>query len=92
MATTFPDDNKTIKIQWIIGGKNIDHADRNALNNRRYNLREANASQQNINQTIQSNNTTGFIGVYFRKSHGDWQAGIGVNKKQIHLGYFNQKE
>ena len=92
LATTFPDDNKTIKIQWVIGGKNIDHADRNALNNRRYNLREANSSQQNMNQKIQSNNTTGFIGVYFRKTHGDWQAGIGVNNKQVHLGYFNQKE
>ena len=52
LATTFPDDNKTIKIQWVICGKNMDHADRNALNNRRHNLREANPSQQNINQKI----------------------------------------
>ena len=92
LATSLPDSRETIKMYWIICGKNMDHADRNALNNRRYNLREANSSQQNINQSRQSNNTSGFIGVYFNKSNNNWQAAIGVNKKWIYLGYFNNKE
>lgn len=92
LATVLPDSHKNTKMQWVICGKNIDHADRNALNNRRYNLRKSDAAQQNMNQKIQSNNITGFIGVGFHKLHNKWTAGIGVKGKWIHLGYFNHKE
>lgn len=82
----------TLKIQYLILGKNVDHADRNPLNNRKYNLRFATSKEQNQNQRKHSNNTSGFTGVYYNKKTGKWKAAIGVNCRFIHLGTFENKE
>lgn len=39
---------------------------------------------------IQSNNTSGYRGVSFHKKTNKWSSKIRVNKKDIHLGYFNK--
>lgn len=44
-----------------------DHKDRNGLNNQKFNLRTCTNSQNNCNTKLNSNNTTGFRGVYFDK-------------------------
>ncbi len=68
----------------------IDHINRNKLDNRRRNLRVVTASQNQAWKSIQSNNTSGYRGV--RWSKNAWQAGIKVNGRGIYLGRYQVKE
>ncbi len=54
----------------------IDHIDRNPLNNCRTNLRFATWSEQNINQGMKSNNTSGVKGVSWHKATNKWMVDI----------------
>ena len=56
------------------------------------NCRWANKTTQNINQRIQKNNTSGYVGVSWDKSKDKWVAKIKVNKVGINLGTFPTKE
>jgi len=69
----------------------VDHIDRNRLNNTFSNLRHATAIQNAQNQPIRSNNTSGIKGVFWNSSRGKWCARITVNKKVIFLGYHTEK-
>lgn len=69
-------------------GEEVDHIDRNPLNNKRANLRLATKSQNRRNCGKRCNNTSGYKGVSFNKRAGKWQAKITFNKKQYNLGYF----
>ena len=85
--------NKGINMAQLLIGKNdVDHIDRNPMNNRRSNLREATRSQQQMNRNKQSNNTSGYIGVYFDKRSNKWFSAIKINKKQKYLGAFIDKQ
>jgi hypothetical protein len=70
----------------------VDHIDRNKLNNHISNLRYATDSQNNMNKSRQSNNTSGIVGVYFCKDRNKWRAVIKKDRNPIHLGYFETKE
>jgi hypothetical protein len=70
----------------------VDHKDNNGLNNRRSNLRLATGTQNNANQSLQRNNTSGYKGVTYRKDTGKWVAQTKVNGKRIGLGCFNSPE
>ena len=59
-----------------LGYANIDHIDRNPLNNCRTNLRFATQREQNINQGMKSNNTSGVKGVSWFKARNKWLAQI----------------
>lgn len=83
---------KSVKIHNLICCKYCDHADRNPFNNRKYNLRKATALENARNQSIPKNNASGFIGVLFKKNAKKWVARIRLNNKEIHLGYFAEKE
>ena len=67
-------------------GMQIDHADRNKLNNCRHNLRTATSSEQAINIDVRSNNTSGTTGVYFQQNK--WVAKL----QGKYLGQFDTKE
>lgn len=67
----------------------IDHKDRNGLNNQRLNLRSATDKQQKENQRTYKNNTSGYRGVCWEKGKSKWRAKIQHNGKLIHLGYFD---
>ena len=54
--------------------KDIDHKDRNKLNNCKSNLRFCDMTQNLGNQKIHRDNTSGFKGVYFNKNAKKWQA------------------
>ena len=69
-----------------------DHIDRNRLNNRRSNLRLCTHQQNQFNQGLQSNNTSGAIGVRFYQRRGKYAARIKYCGKDIHLGYYAEKE
>jgi hypothetical protein len=58
------------------------------LNNRWNNLREATLAENRMNRGKQKNNTSGFKGVFIHPD-GKWQAKIGHQKKQIHIGLFD---
>lgn len=73
-------------------GKFIDHIDGNGLNNRAANLRYATKSQNGMNRGLTSKNTTGYKGVHFYKSRGNYTANIAVNGKLKCIGYFETAE
>lgn len=70
----------------------IDHINHNRLDNRKSNLRICTQHQNNMNQGIRNDNTSGVTGVYFDKSRDKWAAQIMYNARQINLGRFNTKE
>ena len=70
----------------------IDHANGDPSDNRWCNLREATESQNKANTGPQKNNTSGFKGVYWVKSHKKWSALIRKDKKLRFLGYFDTPE
>ena len=70
----------------------IDHLDRNPMNNRIENLRAATPSENQQNHGLQRNNSSGYPGVHFNKKRNKYHAQIAVNGKDIFLGYFATAE
>jgi len=73
-------------------GEHVDHINGNGLDNTRPNLRLATTAQNNANSRKRSDNTSGLKGVYWDKRDGKWKAQISVSGKNIHLGYFTDKD
>jgi hypothetical protein len=69
-----------------------DHIFHNTLDNRRKNLRKATDPQNTINRGIQSNNTSGFKGVVWRKDRKKWTARIKHHGITFNLGCFQTAE
>jgi len=65
-----------------------DHINGDKLDNRRANLRVCSTSDNNRNQRLSKDNTSGFKGVCWNKQSKKWQANITVNWKQKSLGLF----
>jgi hypothetical protein len=89
-------ENVTIPMHRVIMaapvGMEVDHIDRNGLNNRRDNLRLVTKSQNQHNRAISSNNTSGYKGVFKHKASGKWLSEINVAGKQLYLGLFDTPE
>lgn len=68
----------------------VDHIDRNRLNNTRKNLRFATKSQNQANKDIQINNTSNYKGVVWNRNK--WEARIGYQHRRISLGRFDNPE
>lgn len=66
----------------------VDHRDRNRLNNRKNNLRIATPSQNGMNKSLRSNNTSGRVGVHWSASNEKWCAMICNEGRHVNLGYF----
>lgn len=66
----------------------IDHINHKKFDNRKFNLREVTNSQNAMNHTINSNNTSGVSGVNWDKSLQKWRARITVNYNRIDLGTY----
>jgi len=77
-----------------VGERGPDHADRDGLNNQKYNLRLATTSQNGANRGPERTNQTGYKGVYPERHHGRdlFRARIQVNKRKIHLGRYTTAE
>lgn len=73
-------------------GKQLDHINRNRLDNRKSNLRLCTSSQNQHNKPRPVNNTSNYKGVTWHKIGGKWQAQIMVNKKYKYLGLFKTAE
>lgn len=70
----------------------VDHADRNKLNNCRQNLRLASGSQNKANVGISTRNSSGYKGVSWDNRSNKWRAQISYQNKLIYLGLYLTKE
>jgi len=72
--------------------RQVDHTDGNGLNNQKSNLRICTSSQNTGNSKKQSNNTSGYKGVFYHKHSKKYQVQIMKNGKLTACGYFKTKE
>jgi hypothetical protein len=70
----------------------VDHINRNSVDNRIENLRLANRSENACNRKLFSNNTSGCKGVFWNKARSRWFVYVDTNKKRKNIGYFNDFE
>jgi hypothetical protein len=70
----------------------VSHKNRDRLDNRRSNLREATASERAQAGTKHTATTSRFRGVSFSRSKGKWVARISVQSRRIYLGAFRNEE
>ncbi len=70
----------------------IDHIDRNRINNRIVNLRSVTNYENTQNRTLSSNNTSGYPGVTYNYNSYKWVARAYYKGKRIALGYHNTIE
>lgn len=85
---------KVLLHRLIVGAKpseRVDHENGFTLDNRRFNLRKADAQQNGANRGINRNNRSGFKGVSWNKNAEKWSAHIKVLYRKKHLGYFTEK-
>lgn len=70
-------------------GLMVDHIDGDPTNNQCYNLRLCSNTENQRNQRLHSNNSSGYKGVVLRKKSGRWQARIKVNGTYVYLGLYD---
>lgn len=75
----------------LTSGEICDHINGDILDNRRSNLRLATIRQNAQNQSVRTDNTSGYKGVS-QQHNGRWRATICINGKNKHLGYFATAE
>jgi hypothetical protein len=86
------------RIIWLLvterdpGNLLIDHVNGDFHDNRVDNLRLATSRQNQCNQKVRIDNTSGLKGVAWDKNRRKWTAAIHVNKKRIALGRYDSKE
>ena len=72
--------------------RSLDHIDHNKCNNKIENLREVDQLTNSKNVGKQKRNTSGVVGVYWRKDAQKWAAKVRVNGVLISLGSFKDKD
>jgi len=89
---------KTIAMHRLIlsakTGEIVDHINHNGLDNRIENIRLVTCIENSRNCRITKRNSSGFVGVYFRKDRGNgrWVAKICVKNRLIYVGSFKSKK
>lgn len=67
----------------------IDHIDKNPLNNNIENLRDVTKSQNQWNKSKSSNNSSGFKNVWLDKKTNKWAVSVQKHRKSYWGGYFD---
>jgi hypothetical protein len=70
----------------------VDHINHNTLDNRRSNLRDVSRNMNAANQLPQTGRSSRYKGVSWKQENRKWIAGIKVDQRRIHLGYFLDEE
>ena len=70
-------------------GYEIDHVSLDTLDNRLSNLRICTHQQNQCNQSLQKNNTSGVTGVSWYPPRNKYRARIKIGQHDIHLGYYD---
>jgi len=68
----------------------IDHINRNKLDNRWCNLRKCSSWGNSLNRPVRADNISGIPGVSKHKASEKWQVRISVNRKNKHIGLFEK--
>jgi hypothetical protein len=76
--------------EWPTGA--LDHINRDKTDNRISNLRIATPAENQRNIGVRKSNTSGVVGVYWFARTGKWMAAVFLGGKNIHLGYFENKD
>lgn len=77
---------------YVIDHKTHPYGNEHKIDNRKQNLRIVTKQKNQINRSLQSNNTSGCTGVWLDKRRQKWVAQIIIDGKHIHLGQFIDKE
>jgi hypothetical protein len=84
---------KTVLMHRVIAnledGVEVDHKNRDGLDNRCSNLRAATSSQNKMNRGLQSNNTSGYRGIIWDSINKKWKVNIKVRGVVHWLGRYN---
>lgn len=72
-------------------GSDVDHVNRDSLDNRRCNLRIATRRQNNAN-AVRKIHTSRFKGVSWQTERQCWACSGSINNKRLHLGRFQNEE
>lgn len=81
-----------LDFEYKYSGIEVDHINRNPLDNRKKNLRLVPHYINALNRDLQNNNTSGYRGVVADRSRKKWTAAIKVRGHSYHLGSFVNKE
>lgn len=87
--------HRLVAIAFILNPDNkscIDHINSIKIDNRIDNIRWATGTENNQNQKIRKDNTSGTKGVYWNKRDKKWIAQIYIDKKKVNLGSFDNIE
>jgi hypothetical protein len=76
----------------VAEGLEVDHINRDRLDNRRANLRVVTHAQNMANHAKRITNTSGYRGVKWARRQKRWVAQISVNNVRHHLGFFLEIE
>lgn len=88
----------TVRMHRVVMGlqhgdrRHVDHVNHNTLDNRKANLRVVSCAQNQHNNRIRRDNSTGRRGVSWHRRFGKYHARIVINGKAIHLGWFDDLE
>lgn len=81
-----------IALRMGIKAQDVDHKDRNTLNNQRENLRRATKNQNNSNTSKRSGTTSEHKGVSYCNTTQKWRVQIQANKYRINGGFFDTEK
>ena len=73
-------------------GWEIDHINRNKLDNRKVNLRFVNRSENNLNTRIRSDNKSGYKNINYDKSRSKWVVAIHRGGKRVYIKRYDTIE
>ena len=88
---------KAHRLAWLyefgtMPATSLDHINHTRDDNRIINIREAPATDNCRNRSLNHNNNSGVTGVFWDKEFGKWRAAIQIRGKQIYLGRFDNLE
>lgn len=70
----------------------VDHIEHNTYDNRKEKMRVVTHDKNMLNKNVYKNNTSGYHGVTWNKRDQKWVVRIQINKSQVELGRFNDKD
>lgn len=74
------------------GHEELDHKNRNGLDNRKSNLRPATSSQNQANREKRAGTSSRFKGVCWDNTGKKWKARIKCNRKERNLGLYDSEQ